>query len=115
VVALVENLKAQAWVDYISFDYEVCLEVMKCAPYARAAYLKGDKTPAELAADKFFGFDYHFNVLKKNPTWVKDAQDRKLTVNVWTVNDKPLMEELLQQRVDFITTNEPELLLSIIK
>jgi glycerophosphoryl diester phosphodiesterase len=114
-VALVEALRAQAWVDYISFDYDVCLEVMKLAPYARAAYLKGDKTPGELEADKFYGLDYHFNVLKKNTDWIADAKNRKLTINVWTVNDKETLEEMLRNNVDFITTNEPELLLSLVK
>lgn len=115
IIALVEKLQVQAWVDYISFDYDVCKEVMKLAPYARVAYLKGDKTPAELAADKLFGLDYHFSVLQKNPDWLADAKNRKLTINVWTVNDKPVLEELLKQNVDFITTNEPELLLSMLK
>jgi glycerophosphoryl diester phosphodiesterase len=87
---------------------------MKLAPYAKVAYLNGDKAPAELAQNNFFGFDYHFNVLQKNPTWIKEAQQNKLTVNVWTVNDKAMMERLLQENVDFITTNEPELLLTLI-
>lgn len=115
IVALVEALHGQAWVDYISFDYDVCTEVMKLAPYAKVAYLKGDKTPAELAADKFFGLDYNYTVIQKNPQWVVDAQVNKLTINVWTVNDRSIMEELLKKNVDFITTNEPELLLSIVK
>lgn len=115
VVALVEKLRMQAWVDYISFDYDVCREVMKLAPYAKVSYLKGDKTPAELAADKFFGLDYHFTVLQRNTDWVTDARNRNLTINVWTVNDKRTMEELLNSNVDFITTNEPELLLSMVK
>jgi glycerophosphoryl diester phosphodiesterase len=115
IVSLVEKLHAEAWVDYISFDYDVCKEVMKLAPYARAAYLKGDKTPADLAADNLYGLDYHVSVLQKNPDWLTDAKNRKLTVNVWTVNDKTVLEELLKQNVDFITTNEPELLLSMVK
>jgi glycerophosphoryl diester phosphodiesterase len=114
-VALVEKLKAQAWVDYISFDYDVCKEVMKLAPYARTAYLKGDKTPAELSADNFYGLDYNLNVLKKNPDWIMEAKKLKLTINVWTVNDKETLEEMLKNDVDFITTNEPELLLSMVK
>jgi len=115
VVALVEKLHAQAWVDYISFDYEACKEVMRLAPYTKVAYLRGDKTPTELAADKFFGLDYNFNVLQKNPDWIHDAKNKKLTINVWTVNDKPALEEFLKGGVDFITTNEPELLLSMVK
>jgi glycerophosphoryl diester phosphodiesterase len=115
VVALVEKLNAQAWVDYISFDYDACKEVMKLAPYTKVAYLRGDKTPTELAADNFFGLDYNFSVLQKNPDWIKDAKNRKLTINVWTVNDKVALEEFLKNDVDFITTNEPELLLSMVK
>ena len=115
VVALVEKLYAQAWVDYISFDYDACKEVMKLAPYAKVAYLRGDKTPAELATDHFFGLDYNFSVLEKNPDWIEQAKSKKLTINVWTVNDRTQLEELLKKNVDFITTNEPELLLSIVK
>ncbi|QNF35653.1 glycerophosphodiester phosphodiesterase [Adhaeribacter swui] len=114
IVALVEKLQASAWVDYISFDYEVCQELMKLAPYAHVAYLNGDKSPAELAQAKFYGLDYHFSVLQKNPDWIKQAQQNKLTINVWTVNDKAVMENLLKENVDFITTNEPEMLLNLI-
>jgi glycerophosphoryl diester phosphodiesterase len=113
-VELVTRLKAQAWVDYISFDYDVCREVMRLAPYAKVAYLMGDKTPEELAATGFYGLDYHYNVLQKNSTWIKDAKKSGLTVNVWTVNEKAMMENLLQQGVDFITTNEPEQLLQMV-
>lgn len=115
VVALVEKLQAQAWVDYISFDYEACKEVMRVAPYAKVAYLRGDKTPTELATDHFFGLDYNFSVLQKNPAWIDDAKSKGLTINVWTVNDKVSLEEFLKKGVDFITTNEPELLLSMVK
>jgi glycerophosphoryl diester phosphodiesterase len=113
-VELVTRLKAQAWVDYISFDYDVCREVMRLAPYAKVAYLMGNKAPEELAAAHFYGLDYHYNVLQKNSTWIKDAKKSGLTVNVWTVNEKAIMEDLLQQGVDFITTNEPELLLQMV-
>lgn len=115
VVEMVELLGAQAWVDYISFDYDVCREVVKIAPYAKVAYLMGDKAPEELVKDHFYGLDYHFSVLQKNPGWIRDAREKKLTVNAWTVNDKPSMEWLLQEKADFITTNEPELLLEMVK
>ncbi len=116
IVSMVERLHAQAWVDYISFDYDVCKEVMRLAPYARVSYLNGDKSPAELAADKFFGLDYHFSVLlEKNPTWIAEAKQYKISTNAWTVNDQAKLQEFLNRQVDYITTNEPELLLSMIK
>ncbi|WP_423146403.1 glycerophosphodiester phosphodiesterase [Rubrolithibacter danxiaensis] len=115
VLDMVKKLRAQAWVDYISFDYEVCKEVMRIDPYAKVAYLNGDKTPDELASEKFYGLDYNQNVYKKNESWIKEAQQKNLTVNVWTVNDEADMDWFLQRNVDFITTNEPELLLKKVK
>jgi glycerophosphoryl diester phosphodiesterase len=87
---------------------------MRIAPYAKVAYLKGDKTPTELVQDNFYGLDYHFSVLQNHPEWIRDAQQKKLTINAWTVNDQANMEWLLKERVDFITTNEPELLLNLV-
>lgn len=115
VVKLVHKLRAQAWVDYIAFDYDVCKKVQALDPGAKVAYLFGDKSPAQLAEDKLFGFDYHYSIVKKNESWLQEAQQRHLTVNVWTVNDRDTMEWLLARHVDFITTNEPELLLTLIR
>lgn len=115
VMNMVRELKAEAWVDYISFDYEVCLEIMKLAPYAKVSYLKGEKTPAELASAGFYGLDYHYSVLQKNPSWIKSAKDNKLTINAWTVNDEAVMDWLIKEKADFITTNEPEILLKKVK
>lgn len=114
VVQLVKSLGAQAWIDYISFDYAICKEIMRLDPYARVAYLNGDKSPKELKKDNLWGYDYHFSVLKKNENWLPEAKNKKLTTNAWTVNDRETMEWLLNKEIDFITTNEPELLLEVI-
>jgi len=115
VVEMVSQYKAQGWVDYISFDYDILKKVLALDPYAKVAYLNGDKTPAQLAQDKFYGFDYHFKVLQKNENWLQEAHQHNLTVNSWTVNDEALMDWLLAGKADFITTNEPEILLQKVK
>lgn len=115
VVDMVKELKAQAWIDYISFDYNICLELLRLDPSARVAYLNGDKSPAALAADKLWGFDYHFNVFKKNEVWIDEAKQLGLTINAWTVNDPEMLQWFLDKKIDFITTNEPELLLKLVK
>lgn len=115
VMKMVQDLHAQAWVNYISFDYEICKKLIALDPYSKVAYLNGDKTPAELAAEHFYGLDYHLNVLQKNEHWIDEAHQEKLTVNVWTVNDEALMDWFLSRKADFITTNEPELLLKKVK
>ncbi|MDB5019616.1 MAG: putative glycerophosphodiester phosphodiesterase [Pedobacter sp.] len=111
VLDLVNEMHAEAWVDYISFDYEICKELIKLAPYAKVSYLNGDKSPAELAADHFYGLDYNLKVLQNHPSWIKEAKANNLHVNVWTVNEDQDMDFFLKEGADVITTNEPELLL----
>ena len=115
VMAMVTDLKAQAWIDYISFDYTICMELMRLDPHARVAYLNGDKSPEVLAADKLWGLDYNQSVYQKNPDWIAQAKQKGLTINAWTVNNPALLQSFLDQKIDFITTNEPELLLKMIQ
>lgn len=114
-VKAVKKMKAQKWVDYITFSYEGGLKAIATDPKANVAYLSGDKTPAELKEAGFFGFDYNIGFLKKNPQWIEEAKELGLTVNAWTVNKVEDMKWLLEMGTDFITTDEPELLLSIIQ
>ena len=115
VVDMVNSLKAASKVDYISFDYDICKEITKIAPKATVQYLNGDKTPDELLADGVHGLDYNLKVLEKNPTWVKDANSKKLITNAWTVNDEKSMDWLITEGIDLITTNEPEILLKKVR
>ncbi|WP_163379324.1 glycerophosphodiester phosphodiesterase [Cyclobacterium sp. SYSU L10401] len=114
-VELVRELGAEKWIDYITFDYDIGLKVLEMDPNANVAYLTGDRPPADLKKDGFFGFDYNINKLKENPHWIKEAQSLGLTVNSWTVNKEEDMRWLLEQEVDFITTDEPEKLFSLIR
>ena len=114
-VDMVNKLKVSKITDYIAFDYDVCLKVKQLSPKAHVEYLNGDKTPAEIKEAGLDGTDYHFNVYKKNENWLKELQQQKLATNVWTVNDESTMKFFLEQGIDYITTNEPELLLKITK
>lgn len=113
-VQLVKKLGAEEWVEYIAFDYDACKRIAELDPKAKVYYLNGDKSPAEVKKDGLFGLDYHFNVFHKNPTWIREAHDLGLVVNAWTVDTKEEMTNLLNQNVEFITTNEPALLLDVI-
>lgn len=114
-VALVKSLQAEQYVVYISFDYNMMLRLQQLVPNAPMQYLEGDKSPAQLKADGIMGLDYHFSVFEKHPDWVTEAKQLGLVLNAWTVNDAAKMDELLQLGFDFITTNEPELLLTKFK
>jgi glycerophosphoryl diester phosphodiesterase len=107
--------KATKIVDYILFDYDACLALEKIDPKANIAYLLGDKTPEQAANDGLWGIDYNYRLFQKNETWITDAKQRNLTINVWTVNEEALIKSFIDQKVDFITTDEPEMALKLVK
>lgn len=113
-VEMVDELNGRSMVEYICFDYDAGKLVSKLDPEAEVAYLNGDKTPAEIKQDGYTGIDYNHKVYKNNPTWIKEALELGLKVNVWTVNKEEDMNYFLDQKADFITTDEPELLFEVL-
>jgi len=113
-LAMVRQLKATAWVDYISFSYDILKHIRQVQPKANVAYLKGDVSLDKLKSDGFYGADYHLSVYQKGE-WFEQARSLRLTLNAWTVNKAEDMNWLLDNKADFITTNEPELLFDVIR
>jgi glycerophosphoryl diester phosphodiesterase len=98
-------------VDYISFSEQVCKELIKLNPKHRVAYLNGEKSPKQLKAEGYWGLDYEWTVLmEKHPEWIKEAKALGLTTNVWTVNNAERMQYFISQGIDYITTDNPQLL-----
>lgn len=108
-VEMVTKLKATPWVEYISFDYDICKRVIALVPNAKVAYLNGDVAVAQLKEDKLTGADYNIKAYNKSPKFIEEAHKLGLTINVWTVNELADIQSFLNQGADFITTNEPEL------
>jgi glycerophosphoryl diester phosphodiesterase len=109
-ISMVKKLKAEAWVDYISFSYDMLKYTKTRQPQANVAYLNGDASLETLKTDGFAGADYHFSVYQKGE-WFAKAKALGLTINAWTVNTVADINWLLDNNADFITTNEPELAL----
>ena len=107
VIHIVREKGLQNRVEYISFSINLVNQITKIDPQAQVYYLNGDLSPRVVKTLGAAGIDYHFNVLKKNPHWVKEAHDLGLKVNVWTVNTSDGIREMLDLKVDFITTDEP--------
>ena len=112
---LVKKLGVENQVEYISFSKNICEQFKKHNPNSHVSYLKGDLTPDEAKQMNFTGIDYHFSLFTKNPTWIKDAQNLGLIVNAWTVNNENDMQNLLDKKIDYITTDKPEVLQKLIK
>lgn len=96
---------------FISFSDNVCDNIAAKYPKFINQYLtsdkKTDKSPAQYAKRKINGIDYQYKLFKKHPGWVKDAKALGMSVNVWTVNEKEDIQEMIGLGVDAITTNEP--------
>ncbi len=102
-------------VEYIAFRPFVCWELARLAPEGtKIAYLNGDYSPEYCKAMGCAGIDYRFTVLKKRKHWIKQAHKLGMYVNVWTVNKDEDIRWCIQNGVDYITTDEPVLVQSII-
>lgn len=112
VLEAVDSFKVDSKVMYISFDYEMCKQLARLAPGNEVQYLMGDKAPAVLKTDGISGLDYHYSVFQQHPEYISEAKELKMQLNAWTVDDVGIMVWLLNRDFDYITTNEPELLLN---
>ncbi len=101
--------------DFISFSLAACNEFHRQMPDVPVYYLGGELAPKTIKSLGFAGIDYSMGALRKHPEWIKEAKDLGLKVNVWTVDKDSDMKEFLDQDVDFITTNQPVVLQTLLK
>lgn len=115
VVSIVHRMKMQGYVEYISFNYEVLKRIRQLDPTARTLYLmEGKKELKELADDRISGIDYSYYAYRQDKELARKAKEAGLLTNVWTVNNAEELQQYYLLGVDYITTDEPELLLKII-
>lgn len=112
IMKLVNELRLEQQVEYISFSQNICNEVKKQNPEALVSYLNGDLSPKEVKEKGWDGIDYNYKIFQKNPTWIKEANDLGLITNTWTVNQEEIMEEMINQKIQHISTDEPLVLKS---
>ena len=104
----VKRLKMTKHVEYIAFSKHVCDEVVKYAPKkTKIAYLNGDLTPQQCKENGYTGIDYNFGTMKKPPEWIQHSHDLGLTVNIWTVNNTNDLQWCIDNKADYITTDNP--------
>lgn len=115
VLQMVKKLKAESWVEYISFGYNICTQIIKEMPAAKVAYLTGDVAPEKMKADGFSGVDYHFSVYQQNPDYIARFKKLGLSINGWTANLPAEIDFLIANQLNYITTNEPELVFELIQ
>lgn len=116
IVAMVQHFGLESRMEYITFSLHATKEFIRLAPVGTPIFNLGGKlTPKELKEMGCAGPDYHLSVFRKNPEWIKECHDLGLKVNAWTVNNPEDMKWLIENKADFITTNEPIVLQEILK
>lgn len=98
-------------VTYITFSYPGLKMLIQQAPAGTEVYyLNGELTPRDLKALGAAGPDYHYSVFRHHSGWIELCHRLGLKTNAWTVNKAEEMQWCIDWGIDFITTNEPELL-----
>lgn len=106
-VGMVNKYGLQDRTEYITFNLDAGKEIIRLSPNTPVFHLNGDLTPRQLKELGFAGLDYNYNKMKENPHWFKEAKEAGLLINVWTVNEKSKIKEMIDLGADFITTDEP--------
>ncbi|GHU90456.1 glycerophosphoryl diester phosphodiesterase [Bacteroidia bacterium] len=114
ITEMVSKSGMEKQTEYISFSLNICKEILRYQPKAKIAYLNGDLSPSEIKNAGLTGLDYHFKIFQTHPEWITEAKESELTTNVWTVNDPVVMKEMIDRKIDFITTDKPEILKSLL-
>ncbi len=108
-VQMVKDANMTDQVEYIAFSIDVCKKVVELQPGAIVAYLMGDRSPQDLFNMGIKGIDYNISAIRNHKSWITEAHDLGMTVNVWTVNSESDLQEVIDYGVDYITTDEPVL------
>lgn len=106
---MIRDRGLQNRVEYISFSLNIVAKTIHLDPLAKVFYLSGNLSPKVMKQIGAAGIDYNAGVIKKNPQWVKESHDLGLKVNVWTVNKPDDIQQMIDLNVDYITTDEPQL------
>ena len=92
---------------FIAFSYRICKRIAEQMPGYTVQYLSSDKAPEQVFADGVNGIDYHGGALRDNNSWIKEAQNNGMSVNVWTINKPEEMKYFYDLGVDQLTTDRP--------
>lgn len=116
IVKMVKKYGLEDRTDYITFSKNGFVNLIKQTPKGTDVYyLSGDYVPAQVKFMGGAGIDYSLKAMRQHPEWIKESHDLGMKVNVWTVNSPEDMKWCIDNGVDFITTNDPELLQKILK
>ena len=112
---LADKLNIKDRIIYISFSFQILQWIKEKNPTAIVLYLENNRTIEEISNAKFDGVNYNFKEYFNHPEISNHAISAQLKLGSWTVNTPEDLLKLQQQHIEFITTNQPNQFLQIIK
>jgi glycerophosphoryl diester phosphodiesterase len=108
----IEKLKEHELLDpsrvmFISFSLHICEVLAQKLPEFTVQFLGSSKSPDQLADTGINGVDYNHGVFAIHKKWYRQARNRGMSVNAWTVNEEKVMKKMLKMGVDQLTTDNP--------
>ena len=109
IVDAVKEYGVEDRVQYIAFSLDVCRELAKLVPPTEVAYLSSDRSPRELYDNGVKGMQYTQATYRANPTWMSEAHQLGMVVNVQGCNTAADMADMIGMGADIISTDKPVL------
>ncbi len=101
-------------VEFQAFSFQVCKLLAKYAPGFSCLYLEGDLSPEEVQKAGLNGIAYSKHVFMKHPEWIRDANERGIKTDVWTINEPDDMRHFLESGMQQIETDYPLILREVL-
>ena len=128
ILAMVHDKGLESRVSYISFSAFATKLLARTAPAGTPVYyldgkrqsdgtigIDHDMTPSHLWLAGVTGVDYQLKALVNRPELLDECRDLGMPVNVWTVDKPEGIQWCIDHGLDYITTNEPELTMRMIR
>lgn len=100
---------------FISFSFHICQEFVRLAPGFDVSFLGHFKSLRPIQKAGINGIDSYYPLLLRFKGKVRRAHKMGMDVNCWTVNDEKAIRKMIEIGVDYITTDQPELVREILK
>lgn len=100
--------------DFISFNLDICKQIAAAEPEATVAYLSSTTDLQGLKNGGISCIDFTYTYLFQKPELFQTAHSLGMKVNIWTVNSGFDLAKCIGLGADYITTDSPDELQTII-
>jgi glycerophosphoryl diester phosphodiesterase len=110
IINLVTEMQMQDHIIYTSFVFYTLQRVHQRLPSAITQFLGGTSSPDKIRSAGISGISYDIKVFYRHLDWLPLAESDSLIVGAWTVNDEDQYIWLMNNKFNYIITDEPKLL-----